>query len=70
MNELVNIEWSKIPVDIVCNGFSLKDTIFNTIKAWANNDWPDDEQKHLYTDLAEKITEALAVKLHLKQGNQ
>ena len=51
---------SKLPMDIVCNGFSMKDVIFNVLESWEPG-LPTNQP------MAEEITDALALHLRLKQ---
>lgn len=58
---------SKLPMDIICNGFSIRDTILNVLDKYNNGyrmDLPDDE----LNNLAQELTDALAIKCNLKQG--
>ncbi len=56
---------SKIPMDIVCNGFSMKKVILEILEDYQYN-------RNLESDyidqLAEDIKDAFAVKLGIKQG--
>jgi hypothetical protein len=56
------IDFSKIPFDIVCNGFSIKDIVTGVLRD--NLGVHDDAIEKI----AEEIKEAFAVKLRLKQG--
>lgn len=53
---------SQIPFDIICNNFSMKDTIIEVLTNSKNLELCN------IPDLAEEIKEAFAVKLRLKQG--
>ena len=53
-----------LPYDIICNGFSLKDTIKEVMLSYDFFDYNLD----IVEGIAEDIKEALAVKLRLKQG--
>lgn len=58
---------SKIPMDIVCNGFKMKDLIIEVLNkhnTGYNMDLCDDK----INKIAEEITDAFAIKLRLKQG--
>lgn len=54
-----------IPMDIVCNGFSIKKTIIDVL----NNYPPEQYIGDCIEDLAEDIKEAFAIKMRLKQGD-
>ncbi len=56
---------SKIPMDIICNGFSIKETILDVLKKYDKERYLDDCD---INELAEDIKEAFAIKLRLKQG--
>ncbi len=58
---------SKLPMDTICNGFSIKDALLDVLDK--HNDGyrmklPPDELNNLVTEL----TETLAIKCGLKQG--
>jgi hypothetical protein len=53
---------SKRPFDIICNDFSIKETIIEVLNQSENLPLQNIE------DLAEEIKEAFAIKLRLKQG--
>jgi len=63
----INIsDWVNRPMDIICNGFSVREVIYTTlIQAIEGKDLCIDE----INILSQKITDALATKLRLKQGN-
>jgi len=57
---------SKLPMTIICNGFSMKDVIMKVLNSNVATICMDD----CYMDkLADDIQEAFAVKLGLKQGS-
>lgn len=60
-------DFSKIPTDIICNGFSLKNTIIEVLNfhTVCNEIHATDSK---IEEIAEDIKETLAVKLRLKQG--
>lgn len=60
-----SIDTSKSKATFICNGFSIKDTILEILNDWDGFIMAD--QKNL-DKLAQEITDALAEKLHLKQG--
>lgn len=69
MNDLLKIPCGTvkldIPMDIICNGFSIKETIkevLNRYEDMALCDWM------IIDEIAEEIKEAFAVKLRMKQG--
>lgn len=51
---------SKIPYDIICNGFSMKEVIQNILDKYL--------PLKASQEISEEIKEALAIKLRLKQG--
>ncbi len=54
-----------IPMDIICNGFSMKETIKEVFMKY-KDDFPMNDA---FIDMmAEEIKEAFAVKLRVKQG--
>ena len=56
---------NKFPTDIIVNGFSIKDTIFNFLKEYDKKmHWSQEE----LMEISEKIKEAFAIKMRLKQG--
>jgi len=58
---------SKFPMDIICNGFSIKETLLNVLDKYNNGyrmDLPPDE----LNNLVQELTDALAIKCRLKQG--
>lgn len=58
---------TKITMDIICHGFSVKDTILDVLDKYNNGyrmDLPTDE----LNNLAQELTDALAIKCRLKQG--
>lgn len=62
------VDASKLPIDIVVNGFSIKETILEVLREYEIKDeirflacWTSEQ-------LAEDIKEAFAVKLNLRQG--
>ncbi len=57
---------SKVPMDIICNGFSIKETIKEEMLKYDYFDYNHD----IVDELSEKIKEAFAVKLRLKQGKE
>lgn len=63
--KVVFSDYSKIPMNIVCNGFSMKDVILEVLmKKEKKMVWDNDE----LIGIAEAITDAFTVKLRLKQG--
>ena len=56
---------SKMPMDIVCNGFSIKQVIVDVLNPYEGINYLDEER---IEKIAEEIKEAFAVKLRLKQG--
>lgn len=61
--EYALVDPSTIPYDIICNGFSLKETILEVLNRY------ETEGLLEYAEvIAEEIKEALAVKMRLKQG--
>ena len=61
--QLVIADTTKWKMDVVCNGFSIKDTILEVLRGADLFYCCPDREK-----LAQDITDALAEKLHLKQG--
>ena len=56
-------------MDYVCNGFSIKDTILEVLMDHAELDWFSRSiAKQDVINLSQCITDALAIKLRLKQG--
>jgi hypothetical protein len=60
---------SKIPMDIICNGFSIKETIIEVLNKY-NNGYGMDFTDEKLREMAEDMKEAFAVKLRLKQGKE
>jgi hypothetical protein len=56
---------SKVPMDIICNGFSIKQTIIDVLNPYEGINYLDEER---IEKISEEIKEAFAVKLRLKQG--
>lgn len=56
---------SKFPINIVCNGFVMKDVILDVLKKYEKERLLDDCD---IEELATEIQEAFAVKLGIKQG--
>jgi hypothetical protein len=59
--QVVLLDSSKIPMDIICNGFSIKETIMEVLKSYDSCN-QDNE------DMAQDITNKLSNKLRIKQG--
>ncbi len=62
-----NFDSLKIPMDIICNGFSIKETIIEVLQKY-NNGYQIDLSDNYLDEIAEDMKEAFAVKLKLKQG--
>lgn len=58
---------SKLPMDIICNGFSMKAVIVNVLDKY-NTGYRMDLTEQELDDIAEHIKEAFAIHLRLKQG--
>lgn len=56
----ITVAADSIPLDIVVNGFSIKDTIFDILSNRLDSE--------ISETLSEEIKEAVAVKMRLKQG--
>ena len=59
---------SKIPTDIICNGFSIKETIIEVLKESCLYALTQEDRNYEIEEIAEAIKEAFAIKLKLKQG--
>ena len=58
---------SKLPMDIICNGFSMKSVIVNVLDKY-NTGYRMDLTEQELDDIAEHIKESFAIHLRLKQG--
>lgn len=56
---------NKLPMDIICNNFSLKNVIIETLQKYRGQGVLDDGEIEM---MAEDIKEAFAVKLGIRQG--
>ena len=56
---------SKITMDVICNGFSIKQVIVDVLNPYEGINYLDEER---IEKIAEEIKEVFAVKLRLKQG--
>ena len=65
-SELISVQIApNLPMDIICNGFSIKETIMSVLKKYDRMGCLD---YCPLDDLAEDLKEAFAIKLRLKQG--
>lgn len=60
MTHVIEFSEFKAPMDIICNGFSIKETIYMVLVKYINTKMSE--------ELAEEIEEAFAVRLSLRQG--
>lgn len=58
---------SSFPMNIICNGFSIKDTLLDILDKY-NNGYSMDLRQDELNKLATELTNALAIKCQLKQG--
>lgn len=65
--EFTFFDSSKLPMDIICNGFSVKDTLLDVLDKY-NNGYRMDLQTEELNNLVTELTDALAIKCRLKQG--
>lgn len=54
------LDASKLPMDIVCNGFKMKDVIIDVLNRYNTG--------CNHEEIADEISDAFAIKLRLKQG--
>jgi hypothetical protein len=63
---------NKIPMDIIINGFSIKDTILEVLHEYHYAGWFNDDsyiEESELEEIAESIQDAFAIKMKFKQGN-
>lgn len=60
MSNTITFTEFKAPMDIVCNGFSIKETIYGVLIQYINPTMSE--------ELAEEIKDAFSVRMRLKQG--
>lgn len=72
MNDLLKIPCGTvkldIPMDIICNGFSIKETIKEVLQESCLYAPTPEDRDFEINEIADAIKEAFAIKLRMKQG--
>lgn len=68
---LTLLDPSTLPINIICNGFSIKQVVTDVLNQWREHIvFIADDEEIDFDKIAQEITDAFAVKMRLKQGNE